>query len=872
MTPAFDEGQVTAWLRNLYDETEGFLNIVSTGNWTGRCFRDVDQAVSYVKQLELRQPQGIYARATTLKSIPEEHHRGGVDHTSEFIGFWADLDIAGPGHKTQQILPATVEDCMAIVEVSGLPAPTEWVHSGGGMYPWWLLNQPEHMDKYGHNVQLYIDLSSKWQRVIELASEKLGFSYGAGVGDLSRVLRIPGTVNRKVADDPKLCEWRVDLSSSQPYGFMKLAEACHKSLERLEKPKPVVTPGFTAPAASMPGNRPGDAFNAATTWHQLLEADGAQVFRDRGIGYIEWTRPGKDRRDGMSATTGYMGSDVLKVFTDSWPNLRQNETYDRFGYYAATQHNGNIREATKALAALGYGEKRSEAAIREAASQRTEAGMSISWDDAVNLATSNVVEAEQRRLPKPPAPKPTYTFSDSGFAERMVMRHGDQLRYVATRKQWMRWDGQIWSPDHKGYVTNLIDDLVKEEYHRIGEENEEEDARKIRRALHPMLSNSKQVGTTSILARSPKLAVTSDELNTHKAKVTCINGTFDLATMTFGDHDRELLATRMLGAAYDPEAKAPRWDSFLEDVLPDPQMRDYVQRAIGYTLTGEADQRAIFMLHGPSGTGKSQFLAALEQVFGGFCAGADPGVFRLDHSAGNGPNPSLHKLQNARFVTASELPEGMRPDEALIKRLTGMDMIHSRALYQDEESWEPEFAIWMATNHLPRLSSDDNAIWRRVKPIEFNQEFGTKDGKPEVYGLGRKLATAEGSGILNWILEGVRKYRETGLGEPDSLRQGVADYQAESDPVARFIATAVAEGELVAEPEAKIESKILYARFQQWCADEGIRFTLPATRFGRRLTLLGYENTRDSTGNKRMWRGLAPGEGTFVISGQRWRE
>src|SRR5688500_13768349 len=113
MTPAFDEGQVAAWLRNLYDRTEGYLNVVSTGNWTGRCFQDIDQAVSYVKQLELRQPQGIYARATTLKSIPEEHHRGGIDHTSEFIGLWADLDIAGPGHKTKLTLPSSVEECMA---------------------------------------------------------------------------------------------------------------------------------------------------------------------------------------------------------------------------------------------------------------------------------------------------------------------------------------------------------------------------------------------------------------------------------------------------------------------------------------------------------------------------------------------------------------------------------------------------------------------------------------------------------------------------------------------------------------------------------------------------------------------------------------
>lgn len=867
MTPAFDEGQVTAWLHNLYGETEGYLNIVSTGNWTGRCFQDVDQAVSYVKQLELRQPQGIYARATTLKEIPEEYHRGGVDHTSEFIGFWADLDIAGPGHKTKLILPPSVEECMAIIEVSGLPAPTEWVHSGGGMYPWWLLREPVELNR--PEILSYIStVSAEWQWLIELASAKLNYNYGAGVGDLSRVLRIPGTINRKVADAPTMCEWRTDLSTSQPYDLQQLTEALAAATKRLEKPKPVVTTGFSAPVASVPGNRPGDAFNAATTWPQLLEADGAQVFRDRGIGYVEWTRPGKDRRDGMSATTGYKGSDVLKVFTDSWSPLRQGDTYDRFGYYATTQHNGDIRQATKALAALGYGEKREYNPIHNWVAP----SMPFAEDDEPVADVVSFFDAGIKGVTGKPATKPTYTFTDSGFADRAHLRHGDELRYVATRKEWMRWDGKVWSPDHKGSVTNMINDLAKEEWHRIGEENKEEAAVKIRRTLQPMLTNSKQVGTAAILARHPQIAVNPDELNSHKAKITCDNGVFDLTKMTFGEHDRSLLATRKLGVAYDPDAKAPGWESFLEDVLPDPLMRDYVQRAIGYTLTGEADQRAIFMLHGPSGTGKSQFLAALEQVFGGFCAGADPGVFRLEQTGGHGPNPSLHKLQNARFVTASELPEGMRPDEALIKRLTGMDMIHSRALYQDEESWEPEFAIWMATNHLPRLSSDDNAIWRRVKPIAFDQEFGTKDGKPEVYGLGRKLAAAEGSGILNWILEGVRKYREHGLAEPEALREGVTAYQAESDPVARFIATAVDDGALVADDSAKIEAKVLYNWFQQWCADEGIRYTLPATRFGRRLTILGYGKAKDSSGSKRMWRGLAPGENTFIVSGQRWRE
>jgi putative DNA primase/helicase len=880
MTPAFDEGQVTAWLRNLYGETEGFLNIVSTGNWTGRFFNDIDQAVSYIRQLELRQPQGIYARATTLKSIPEEHHRGGIDHTSEFIGFWADLDITGPGHKTKLVLPSSIDECMAIVEVSGLPAPTEWVHSGGGMYPWWLLDQPQKLDPFGHHVQEYIELSANWQRVIELASEKLGYSYGAGVGDLSRVLRIPGTINRKVADAPTMCDWRVDLSTSQPYTFARLADACSAALRRLEKPKPVVTPGFSAPAASIPGNRPGDAFNAATSWPQMLEADGAQVFRDRGIGYVEWTRPGKDRRDGMSATTGYMGSDVLKVFTDSWPALRQGETYDRFGYYAATQHNGDIRQATKSLAALGYGEKRIAegwvapsnwefgSAAREAASERTEAGIE---DDELVTDVKAAFGAGTRGITAKPVPKQTFSYTESGMADRMQARHGNDWRYIASRQRfgWLRWNGKIWETDKKGAVTDLVDRLAQEEYAKAAdlELEDEKAADKLRAAIKPLLSNNKQLGTTALFARRPQISTAADELDAQKLKLTCENGVLDLATMTFGDHDRSLLATKKLGVAFDPAATAPKWEKFLADVLPDASMREYLQRAIGYTLLGDPVRKAIFMLHGPSHTGKSQVINALTALFGDFAEGAKEQTFRVNDSA-NGPTPGLHKLRGARLVTASESTEGVKLDEALIKQLTGGDDICSRPLYGDEETWQPEFSIWLATNHLPKFNSDDNAIWRRVKPIHFGIEFG-KEGREEVMDIGRRLVAEEGPGILNWILNGILAYRDRGLEEPEALRAGVTAYQAESDPVARFIDQAIDDMVLLADADSKVEARQLYAWFAAWCLDEGIRYPLNSNRFGRRMSVLGYERVRDSTGSKRMWQGLRANGDIWLGSGTR---
>lgn len=858
MTVALDEGQVHAWLSTLYADTCGFINIVSTGNWAGRSFRDIDQAVSYVKYLDAQHVKGIYARATTLKTALPHDERGGVDHTSEFVGFWADMDVQGPGHKTTKPLPADFEDVCRIIVEAGMPVPTEWVSSGGGFYPWWLLHRPSLLADEAEIADLS-DLSAKLQRVIELASEKLGFSYGAGVGDLSRVLRIPGTVNRKVSDAPKMCEWMTDATSSQPYILNPLRDAINASLARLEPPKPATpTPTFIAPSWSLygTGERPGDAFNAATTWPQLLEADGAQIDRDRGA-YIEWVRPGKDRRDGMSATTGYMGSDVLKVFTDSWPGLRQGETYDRFGYWAATRHNGNIREATKDLAARGYGDR----PVREAKPDPWEWSAHPEQSDEINAG----LDEQQYQAPKSNT-RPTYTFTDSGVADRMQSRHGHDWRYVATRQRfgWLKWNGTVWEPDKRGQVTHLIDQLVQEAYADTDSIEDDKERKTKQTAIKPMLSNSKQLGATAMFSRRPQIAIDSDELDATKSKVTCSNGVLDLDTMLFGAHDRELLATKKLGVAYDPAATAPKWEKFLAEVLPDEAMRAYLQRAIGYTLLGEPVRKAIFMLHGPSHTGKSQVINALTAIFGGFAEGAKEQTFRVNDAA-NGPTPGLHKLRGARLVTASESTEGVKLDEALIKQLTGGDAICSRPLYGDEETWTPEFSIWLATNHLPRFNSDDNAIWRRVKPIMFNVEFG-KDGREEVMDIGRRLVAEEGPGILNWILAGVRLYREMGLVEPSALTAGVTAYQNDSDPVARFIQEAVAQETLVTGDEEKIEARQLYNAFAAWCADEGIRYPLAAARFGRRMATLGYSPAR--TASSRMWRGLGAGKNTFVVSGQ----
>lgn len=909
VTPQLDRDQVKAWLDTLYGDTSGYINIVSTDNWTGQSFRDTGEATRYVELVDKRKPKGLYVRMTSLRQ-PLLKGRGGVADTREVIGYWADMDIEGPGHKwhvcpTGSLCPQRLEDeaagkrhtenfvplipdeaaCLRIIEASGLPAPTEWVASGGGYYPIWLFANAQDTGGDPAALEMWGGKSADLQRVIELTARNMGFHYGAGVGNLDRVLRIPGTVNRKVDDSPTMCEWRMDLSTSQPYEAGRMHRAISEQLlilaPKVEPPKPAVITSHPKPNDLKPqGLLPGEDYAARNSWRQILEADGCQVFKERGD-YIEWTRPDKKRSNGGSGTTNHAGNDLLKVFSDAWQPLQDGKTYTKFGYYCEVHHNGNFNEATKALSALGYGERKferpvaisapewvTEAAGFTAADAPTEAQLAAGVIAAFENGTKGVTGTPKRQ-----SGTPTFSFTESGFADRLTARYGDDFRFVASRDRnaWLRWENGIWKTDKRNTVMNLVDRLVQEAYARAAEVAEDEKGKlAYQKSLHPMLKRSGQSGAAGVFSARPPVALEADELDAVRHKVVCGNGVVDLSDLSFGPHDRTLLATKKLGIDYQAGATAPKWEKFLSEVLPDPSVRDYLQRIVGYTLTGNADLKAIVMFHGTGNCGKGQVVNALTEVFGGLSASVKEQTLVINDSA-TAATPGLQKLRGARLVTGSETREGAKLDEALLKKLAGGgDLVESRGLWADEESWKPQFTLFLATNFLPKFNADDDAIWRRVKPIHFTQLFGG-DGLPEVLDIGRKLVAEEGPGILNWILEGLKRYREIGLADNEAVKQGVAAYQRDSDPVARFLDEAINHGDLVTGEDAKIESKQLYSWFSQWCLEEGIKFPLVANRFGRRLTTLGYQRTKNASGDVRMWAGLSPGESRWLIGGSATR-
>jgi len=357
----FDPDAVRRWLRILHGDSPGRIHVASTVAWSGPSFptSDVDAAVTRVGELDVIGPLGIYVRMTTLRAALPRGARGGVADSLALPALWADIDIAGPAHKDQNLPPDwdAAEDVVCATE---LPAPTLWIDSGHGAYPLWLLDESCVLND--DNLADVADLSANWQRVIAAGSAKLGWHYGTGVGDLARVLRIPGTVNRKAGDE-RMCRIVPDSVTDTRYSLAALFEWCADAMAALEVGRP---PDYDQPRAGDLGRAgpegrtvsqrtagelsPGDDFIARATWAEILEPHGWRLVRTRGD-ICDWCRPGKAA--GISATTNALGTDRFHVFTTS--TEFETTSYSKLGVLAVLEHNGDHSAAASALRARGYG-------------------------------------------------------------------------------------------------------------------------------------------------------------------------------------------------------------------------------------------------------------------------------------------------------------------------------------------------------------------------------------------------------------------------------------------------------------------------------------------------------------------------------------
>jgi putative DNA primase/helicase len=414
--------------------------------------------------------------------------------------------------------------------------------------------------------------------------------------------------------------------------------------------------------------------------------------------------------------------------------------------------------------------------------------------------------------------------TDLGNARRLVRLHGERLRYCHPWRRWLVYREGRWQTDDTGLVAQLAKATVMTLYTEARDCPGEE-ARKALAAWAAKSESEPRLRAMVELAKTePGIPARPEDFDADPSLFSVRNGTLDLRTGTLRPHDPADLITCQAPVAYDPGATCPRWHAFLDRIFgEDRELIGFLQRAVGYSLTGRSDEQVFLLLHGAGANGKTVFVRTLLHLFGDYGRAADFSTFLLRRS--EGPRNDLARLAGARLVVASEAGEGQRFDEELLKKVTGGDRIAARYLYSEEFEFTAGFTIWLAANHRPTIRGGDHAIWRRVILVPFGVTIPEEEQDPHLV----DRLTEELPGILGWALEGYRAWSARGLGRPPAVQAAVADYRAASDTLAEFLDQRCVLGE-----GHRATATALWSSYQEWCRAAGER-PMSRNAFGERL-------------------------------------
>ena len=435
-----------------------------------------------------------------------------------------------------------------------------------------------------------------------------------------------------------------------------------------------------------------------------------------------------------------------------------------------------------------------------------------------------------------------FNLTDLGNAERFVASHGEDLRYCYPWRKWLVWTGCRWERDESGMVHRLAKTTVRGIYQEAAAAEDEAERKAL--AGHAARSEAEpKIRAMLELAKSER-PISPDELDVDSWLLNAPNGTVDLRTGKMREHRREDLLMKMAGAEYDADAEAPAWDTFFGRVMSGEELRLFVQRATGYSATGDTSEQCMFINYGAGANGKSTFQEVLAAALGDY-AMRTPTETLLAKRAGGVPN-DVARLKGARFVAASESEEGRHLAESLVKELTGQDTISARYMRAEWFEFRPTHKLWLSTNHRPEIRGTDNAIWRRIRLIPWTVQIPPTD---QDHKLPEKLR-AELPGILAWVVQGCLGWQRGGLRPPDEVTRATVEYRAEMDVLAAFLGDCC---EL--RGDGWTYARDLYRAYRWWCMETGER-PESQKRLGGRLRDRGYTSRRGGDRGAALYDGL----------------
>lgn len=617
----------------------------------------------------------------------------------------------------------------------------------------------------------------------------------------------------------------------------------------VEPPAPAPAPARTAPnmgAGALGSVSPLDDYEARTDWAEILAPAGwRHAFTSGNVRY--WTRPGKTH--GISATTGKDSErDRLFVFTSS-TEFEAETPYTKQGAYALLHHDGNHSAAASALRKSGYGKdatiptggtpsapqpgaspfaitartptpgpaQDNTSAWQPATGQPTSlsstpdqpttattgpaAAGNDGWATEGNLATVTDI------TPRIVDGGHTIAHTDDGNANLLIHNHGHELRYNPDRGRWLYWTGNVWEwqPDTHGMARELAKHTVR----GIVPGHDAE-----ARAWKKKSLSSGAIGAMlTQAATDPRMVVFLDQLDANAWELNTPGGIIDLRTATLLPADPKSLHTKLTSVTPDFDGTSPDWESFLETTFPDARdLRDYVQRLLGYSAVGIVREHILPMALGEGGNGKGVTFETTVELLGDYAVVSPPNF--LMKQTFQGHSTDLAMLQGARFVLNDEVSPKAQFDEAKVKMLAGGNSITARFMRKDNFTFKPTHQIWLSLNDQPGVESGGEGFWRRVRAVPFTHTVPDAEKDP---GLKDRLVGESGAVILAWIARGAADYYQGGLREPEQVKAATAEYARNVDTVGKFLEAECSLG----NPFEYTNCNALRNAYERFCQAEG---------------------------------------------------
>lgn len=411
-------------------------------------------------------------------------------------------------------------------------------------------------------------------------------------------------------------------------------------------------------------------------------------------------------------------------------------------------------------------------------------------------------------------PLKQYRLDDTDNAQTMAEMYKETLCYAYDVNKWFIYNGVKWEEDRTDGVrilANQMIDRMQEDFLLLvnGIEDTKERSKQEKLYNNHLKSCRSNRGKTAILNETKHLLPTvSSNFNNRRELLNATNGTYDVREKQLYPHQPIHYLSQVTNVPVIAGAQAPTWERFMDEIfLGDKDLIRYVQKAIGYSLTGFTHEQCMFIGYGDGANGKGVFKDILSYILNDYvkCPQAET-ISQIRQ--GSEASPDIINLMDARLVVCVESNKGVRFNEALIKQLTGEDKVTARRLYCEPISFLPQFKLWLFTNHMPEVVGMDKGIWRRLKVIPFKLDLSEE--KKDKYLKDKLMKEVEG--ILWWCIQGINLYLEEGLKEPEAIVELVCEMKEESDVLGRFLSECT-----IAKQGSKVQAKDLYVRYVEWC-------------------------------------------------------